>query len=219
MWPVHKSARHPLLNDVLLSEVDPKISRSERMLQAGESELRVVPGMLLAAALLAIAAVAAEGNAGNGTIAEEALGPNAIAGDYTVEFLTATTFAVFDPVGNRLADGATGAVYDNGQIAFEIAVGGSAFEAGDSFIVTVTESDGPYGLFDPDAVDGRARNPVIAADNRVAPAGQTVPVATLERLCVLKGSGILWPDGITQAQKAAVLSSFASRFITVLQST
>jgi hypothetical protein len=59
-------------------------------------------------------------------------------GAYTVKFTGATTFTVLDPNGKALANGTTGVAYNDGGVAFTITAGGTAFVAGDSFTVTVT---------------------------------------------------------------------------------
>lgn len=220
-WPTFTTARDPLLGDVLLSEVDPKISRSERTVLAGSGADRVLKiGMVAAfAGSLLIASEANAGNTGNATITAAAtLQAGAQPGDYAVEFLTATTFAVFDPSGNRLADGATGAAYNNGQIGFTITEGGTPMVAGDGFTITVTKAEGKLVAFNPAAVDGAGRDPVIIAENVTAFDGADAKTVTLERLCTLKSSGLIWPDGISAGDKAAALASLKDRFVVVLNS-
>lgn len=74
-------------------------------------------------------------NTGNGTIGSLSSTVNAPAGSFVVTMLTATTFSVIDPSGNRLADGVTGSAYTYKGLSFTITVGGTAFVAGDSFTV------------------------------------------------------------------------------------
>lgn len=79
---------------------------------------------------------AAGANTGNGTIGTLSATVDALAGAFKVTMLTATTFSVVDPTGNRLKDGATGAAYSANGIGFTVTVGGVAFAANDSFTVT-----------------------------------------------------------------------------------
>lgn len=218
-WPTYSTQREPLLGDVLLSEVDQKITRRTRTVKAGDgSDRKLLIGTVAAFAdSLLIASAANLGNTGNGTLTTAAaLGANAQPGEYTVEFLTVTTFAVFDPQGSRLADGATGAAYDNGQISFEITAGGTAFVAGDGFTITVSTAEGELVAFDPTAVDGSGRDPVIIGQTVTAYDGSAAEVFTLERLCTLKASGLIWPDGITAAQQAAAIASLTARHVVIL---
>jgi hypothetical protein len=87
---------------------------------------------------IAAVGAAAGGNTGNGTIGTVSATSAAEAGVYTATMLTATTFKVETPNGERLKDGATGAQYTAGGASFKITVGGTPMVAGDSFTVTVT---------------------------------------------------------------------------------
>ena len=82
----------------------------------------------------------AGGNTGTGTVAlgVPPTGANAVPGLYKVTFTGATTFAVSDAVGGKLADGTTGVAYSD-QINFTITAGGTAFVVGDGFVITVLE--------------------------------------------------------------------------------
>lgn len=218
-WPTYSTARDPLLRDVLVSEVDSKITRKQRTVLAGSgSDRKLKIGTVAAfSGSLTISSTANQSNAGNGTVSAAAtLKPNAQVGDYSVEFTGATTFAVFDPKGSRLADGTTGAAYDNGQIGFTITAGGTAFEAGDGFAISVEQADGKLVAYDPSAVDGAGRDPVIIAENVTAFDGSDAMTVTLERLCTIKSSGLIWPAGITDAQKSAALASLEARHVVAL---
>lgn len=218
-WPTYSTARDPLLGDVLLKAVEPAITFKSRTVLAGAGsdrklKLGTVAGF---SGALTIASAANPGNTGNGTVSTPAaLKAGAQAGVYSVEFTGASAFSVFDPSGNRLADGAPGAAYDNGQISFEITAGGTAFEAGDGFTITVTEAEGKLVAFDPSAVDGAGRDPVIIAETVTAYDGTDAQVRTIEQLATVKASGLIWPDGISAADKAAALASLTSRYVIAL---
>lgn len=80
-------------------------------------------------------------NTGNGTIGTLSSTSTSIPGTYVVTMLTATTFRVVNPLGDRLADGATGSAYSSPLApTFTITVGGTAFIAGDSFTVANTHN-------------------------------------------------------------------------------
>jgi hypothetical protein len=83
------------------------------------------------------------GNTGNGTLGN--LQTNLIAaqlGAYVITLLTATTFSVTAPDGTPLENGATGTAYDDG-ISFLLTAGGTAFQAGDEFTVTIANGTAP----------------------------------------------------------------------------
>ncbi|WCM21367.1 hypothetical protein NDK50_07940 [Paraburkholderia bryophila] len=88
-----------------------------------------------------IAAVGVAGsNTGNGTIGTLSATSAATPGAFKVTFTAATAFNVTDPNGIALKAGATGAAYTAEGLTFTITAGGTAFVAGDSFTVTVTQN-------------------------------------------------------------------------------
>jgi len=92
----------------------------------------------------ATAASAPGANTGNGTMSAPTVTAGvAQNGAYTVKFTAATVFSVFDANGRELLPGNTGAAYSDGGIGFTITAGGTAFVAGDSFTVTVTNQTIP----------------------------------------------------------------------------
>lgn len=93
--------------------------------------------------LFSIAAAVAGTNTGNGTVGTISVLDTASVGSYKIVMLTATTFAVYTPTGERLADGANTVAYAGGQIVFTVTAGGTAFVAGDSFTTAVTKAATP----------------------------------------------------------------------------
>lgn len=81
-------------------------------------------------------------NTGNGTMGATTALDNAAIGTFTVIFTAATVFHVINPNGVRLKDGATGVAYSD-QVGFTITAGGTAFVAGDTFTIAVTQSTTP----------------------------------------------------------------------------
>lgn len=99
-----------------------------------------IQGGFETAASANVAGIAGGGNTGNGTISA---GPTVTAGvakngAFTVELTGATTFNVYDPDGLQLKPGTTGTAYSDAGIGFTITAGGTAFVAGDTFTITVT---------------------------------------------------------------------------------
>jgi hypothetical protein len=94
----------------------------------------------------ATVASAAGANTGTGTLGTlSVVAGTAQNGAYAVKFTGATTFSVFDPNGRELQSGTTGTAYADAGVAFTITAGGTAFVAGDSFTVTVTNQTIPAG--------------------------------------------------------------------------
>lgn len=195
-------------SDLVKYEVHKSFTRKHVTFKAGSGAAVEIPLGLVVARddSLTIASAANVGNTGNGTISvAAALQPGAQPGVYGVVFLTATTFAVFDPAGNRLADGANTVAYNNGQIGFTITAGGVAFIAGDGFAITVTKAAGKYAPLSLTAVDGQH---IVAG---VAIAALTVPDgADAQGLILDDGPSIIvrnhivYPAAATTAQKAAI---------------
>jgi len=76
------------------------------------------------------------GNVGNATIGTLSNLPFAITGTYLVDFFTATSFLVFDPMGRFLGVGTTGVAFNAGnQIQFTITAGGTAMTRSDGFSI------------------------------------------------------------------------------------
>lgn len=107
----------------------------------------IAVGQILAksaiAGLVAVAAVANAGNTGNGalTLANPAYGSDVKAGDYRVLFTDATHFAVEGPDGRLVGEGVAGTAWTK-EVKFTIAAGGTAFVAGDGFVVNADVQDG-----------------------------------------------------------------------------
>jgi len=203
---VSTGAEPKALSELLKWEVHPQYVRETGTYQAGSgAAVEIALGTVLGlAAMLTITAGAVVGT-GNGTVSGTALKANAQAGVYDVEFTGATTFAVYDPLGNRLADGATGAAYDNGQIAFTITAGGTAFEAGTSISFTVAKSDGELTPLDLDTFDGSHRVAAVAGKAITVPDGSTATGLVLKRgPARIVRNHLVYPSGATDAQKAAI---------------
>lgn len=100
-------------------------------------------GGIEAASVSATTGAAAGGNTGNGTIGTLSSTAVAPTGVTVATMLTATTFRVVTPDGDRLKDGATGTAYTANGVTFTITVGGTPMIAGDSFNITVARTTVP----------------------------------------------------------------------------
>lgn len=113
------------------------------------------------------------GNTGNGTMGTvTAVGtmPPAAPGKYTVNFTAATAFTVTDPNGRQLSTGVTGTAYSD-IVSFTITAGGTAFVAGDGFVITVAAGTGNYIPAVATAVDGSAVPSAVLANQTDATGG------------------------------------------------
>ena len=108
-------------------------------------------------------AAKAGGNTGNGTNTLLSAGTTAKTGVYTLRFLTATTYALTNPNGVALPNGANGA-YANPEINFTVTAGGTPFVAGDGFDITVAAGASTWKKSVKTAVDGSQVPTAILAD-------------------------------------------------------
>lgn len=221
MSKVYKATRQILLSSVVLSIVHHDLSYAQATLAAGDgADREVVIGQVLGKVLFGDPTEDHTGNTGDGAMSGLGLKANAQLGDYSIECITATTnaatFAVFDPLGRRLADAATGVAYDNDEVAFTIADGPADFIVGDSFTVTVPIGSEEWVELSLSAVDGSARVAGISASNETAPNGTSVPIVVLERLATIKSTGLVYPAGASADQKAAIVAALDALHIKTL---
>lgn len=114
-------------------------------------------------------------NVGNGTISGLNATATAKLGEYTVVATAPTEFNVTDPEGTALGVATVGTAFVGGGISFLLTAGSTAFAAGDSYNVTVTDAIGVYILCVKTAGDGTQNPLAILADDADASAG---PVST-----------------------------------------
>src|SRR5262249_48279766 len=82
------------------------------------------------------AALANSGNAGNGTVSTPSLLMGAQAGTYTINFTSTMGYSVVAPNGTTIGAGTVGTAFAN-QLGFTVTAGSKAFNAGDSFSITL----------------------------------------------------------------------------------
>lgn len=139
---------------------------------------------------LAATAAALGTNTGNGVMGAITVGAAARAGVYTLTVIepaaNAGAFIVEDPDGVQVGDGAVGAAFNAGGLAFTLADGATDFVAGDSFAITVT-GGALLGI----AVVDHGVQPLpggVAAD--IYPQYASVPIKTQGSVCVLVGGDV-----------------------------
>ena len=113
-------------------------------------------------------AAAKAGNTGNGTASAVTVGNLAsLAGVYTLIYTSATAFNVFNSLGQQIGQGVNGTsalVGTNGGIGITMTAGGTAFVAGDEFLITVVAGSGQWVPSVATATDGSEIPVAILAD-------------------------------------------------------
>ena len=209
------------LGDVLKCEAPNLYSREAVTVLAGEGAERVLKvGAVIAARTRSMVTVTAgDGNTGDGeaTLSDPALGQLAEAGIYRLACITAGAdgiFLVLSPKGYVLPDLTVGEAYESDHLNLTVADGATDFVAGDTFAIEVS-GDGKVVGLDPAAVDGTAEAIGIVAFDVTAPNGTDTEVTAILRDAVLADRPIVWPAGITEAQKKAAIADLEARGILV----
>jgi len=180
-------------------------------------------GVLLRGAVLGLikkalgTPAAGGGNTGDGTIGSVTLGKNAQIGDYALTCIAAAanggTFKVIAPDGIRLDDAEVGVAYTSGHVNFTISDGDTDFVVGDSFTVPVEPGSHKYEELDPAGVTGIQQARTILLEDVDASSADAAAQAYFTGTYRL--DDLVWPDGITDAQKNAALLELQDRGILV----
>jgi hypothetical protein len=166
------------------------------------------------------AVVADAGNAGTGTFTMDVTAPidsKAINGVYQVILRGTGATAPFDviaPDGTMVDAGAVGTTFNN-HIKFMLADGGTDFNVGDRFFVTVLRELGADDLWGPlnfSATDGLQTAAGILFTEIPLGSG-TVPAVAHVRQMQARSLDLTWPSGATTAQKATATQQLLARGI------
>lgn len=207
---------------ILAGEALRKRSRGAITIAGGDAAPRVLPpGTLLGRVNLGAATIVPDGgNTGNGVLANAVPGNLAKSGDYVLTCVevvaNASRFQVVAPDGQRLADAFEGASYASPHLSFDLADGAADFVAGDMITVTLAAGSGLYVAWDPAATDGSQTVAAVLTKDVTAPTGTDTEVAALVREAEIRLSGIDWPDGVSDADKAAAFADLEKRGILVV---
>ena len=210
------------LGDVLKCEAPNLYSRETVTVLAGDGAERAlkVGAAIARRTRSTVTVTAGDGNTGDGeaTPADPPLGALAEAGIYRLACITAGadggTFQVLTPKGYVLPNLTVGEAYEGGHLNLTVADGAADFAAGDTFTIEVS-GDGTVVALDPAAVDGTAEAIGIVAYDVTAPDGTDADVTAILRDAVLADRAIVWPAGITEAQKKAAIAALEARGILV----
>jgi len=111
------------------------------------------------------AATPGGGNVGNGTIGSVAMRAKTKKGVYSVVFIGANDFRVFDPEGVELKRGVVGSLYSTDFIQFQITAGGTLFSSDDQFTIIINAGNEKFVHSAAAAVDGSAEiRRILAVD-------------------------------------------------------
>lgn len=163
-------------------------------LAAGESLLRGhVLGRIASGTA---AAVAGDGNTGNGVFGSVVLGAGALTGIYTVTCTAAATdagtFAVVDPEGTAVGNMTVAVEFDSGGLTFTLADGATDFIVGDLFTITITAGVGECKGFDADSSDGTQTAKLILAEDVDATSANKNTIAYIHGGFQVRG--LRWDD-------------------------
>lgn len=194
----------------IVSEANGFRSRGVGIVPSGSG--KVEPGTVMGRISTGAATPGANGgNTGNATISAVTLGAGAKTGAYTVVFTAATKFDVHDPDGFKLKSGSTGAAYAD-DIGFTITAGGTPMVAGDGFTIAVVLGAVRRVPLDLEAEDGSQVADAILYEGCDATDADVRRTFT-ERDTEVQADVLIWPDVITETQKAAALSELARQGI------
>lgn len=145
--------------------IDPRTLVSEPiLLGAGTYKRGAVLGLQSA---YPIAAAAGATNTGNGTAGALTTSLTSQIGDYVLTATSDTVFALVDPQGNALGDVTVGTAFA-GEIGVTVTAGTTAFVAGDTFTLTVSDAVGVFVACVKTATDGSADPVAILSDDVTA---------------------------------------------------
>jgi hypothetical protein len=176
------------------------------VLQAGTVLGQITTGTAAAAA----SGAGGGANTGNGTFGTITPGPLEKPGIYTLRMLTATTFSLTDPAGNALPNGTTGVAYSNPEIGFTLTAGGTAFVAGDGYLITALAGSGAWTVYLPANTNGSGTPAGILyglVDATTATVGAVNPhAAIVVRSAEVNASELIWDASLNPAAIASALA-------------
>jgi|SRR5471032_209132 len=189
---------------------------------------RLQPGTVIgyAAATYTTTGAATVGNTGNGTLSGLAAVAPALAGTYTISLISATEFTVTNPNGETVSAqggtvdvsegtvvvgaGTVGTVFNAQGIGFLVAAGATAFIAGDSFTIAVTDTGGGWA-------------PITSASSGVTAYGLLYSVtdttngpvnaAAVVRQAEVNASELVWDASLSAAQQNTTAAALKAQGI------
>jgi len=188
------------LEDVLLYEQLNRMSRATGVFQTGNT---FSIGQVLGKDYKAITGFV-QNSGTNLTESDVSLAPKAKKGDYEIHGTGTDTGYMVDPDGYHVDD-FDAIAYDGEHLNID----SGSVAADDKYTVTVGDSTGDYVPLDPAAVNGAHEAHGIALDAYDASGGDVDGVALIKEV-VLQSGGVVWPDGISTANKETALEQLAA---------
>lgn len=205
----------------LVSEAAGTRSREGITILAGSGSARALTaGMVLGRVFAGTAAAVADaGNTGDGTMGTITVSGAAKDGVYELVIIetvaAAGAFQVEDPDGELIGMGDVAAAFSAGGLAFTLADGATDFAAGDRFTITVTQTSKKFVQFVVAGTDGSQIIEGILRGDKTAPDGTDAKDVAFVRDCEVNGAEIVWPSGITAAEKTDGIQALAALGIIV----
>lgn len=209
------------LDEIIKDELPGRMSREEVVILAGSGTARKLKlGQVVGKRTLGAATAAADANnTGNGTVGAVSLGAKALVGNYVLTCIEAIenggVFKVIAPDGDRLDDLSVGQAYSTDHINLTVADGTTDWAVGDKITVSVAAGDGKVIGLDLSADNGSQIAYGIMIADASAPVGSDGVGVAVVRHATIAASKLVWPEGITEAQKAAALAQLAEKTILV----
>lgn len=194
--------------EFLISESDqPTYSREKVTLASGNN---LLAGAVLGRIVTAGSAAAQAGtNTGNGAMGAITVGAGAQPGAYLLKITKKVTdkgdFSVTDPQGDVCGVGSVASAFAGGGLNFTLADGTTDFEVGDQFVITVTALTEKWTELAPAAVNGSQVAAGLLYRDTDASAADADAVV-IARAAAVNLNKLVWPAGITSAQKATAIS-------------
>lgn len=209
------------VSDVLAMDT-PLYTREQVTVLSGEGVLELGTVMAKLRVGAATSAAKSGGNTGNGTLVMDVSTPallGAEPGIYTARFTTTTNIRLEAPNGTVLGDIAIGGSTGNTATITEkvkgvVTQGATPFAAGDGFDITVAPAANKYvGMKLTGANAGGASAVLLGEVDATSADAEGVVLA--RGPSEVKNTGLVWPDDITDADKAAAIDALEKRGIVI----
>ena len=144
-------------------------------------------------------------NVGNGTVGSLSTGANSEMGTYVLTATDPTHFNVVAPSGDSIGTAVVGTAFA-GQVNFTITAGGTAFAAGDSFNLVVSEQSGGWISW----TGGTITTPIGILFNRIwVEAGDFAKVTIVRRNAEVNLGELQWDPAVTGSGSVSTLQATA----------
>ncbi|HVE20648.1 MAG TPA: head decoration protein [Acidocella sp.] len=169
------------------------------------SDILYEGGLVVAQQGAGIVSAAHGTNTGNGTIGSLSVLQGAEFGTYTLTATSATEFNVVAPSGDLIGEATVGTAFAD-QVGFTLTAGSTAFVAGDSFTLDVTQQMDIWESWTGGAITGA----MGILYNRVwVEAGTSKKVTIVTRACEVNLSELQWDPAVTSSASVATLQAQA----------